>query len=95
MNLAKCLQARVSQGVSGPKNIVSNTVLNPFNRNLRRSRVWVRSDTSGVVNNVLSEDIIHNCGILVLGPSVKKFKDRKSTRLNSSHSGESRMPSSA
>ena len=24
-----------------------------------------------------------------------KFKDRKSTRLNSSHSGESRMPSSA
>ena len=24
-----------------------------------------------------------------------KYKDRKSTRLNSSHSGESRMPSSA
>ena len=26
---------------------------------------------------------------------VKKEQDRKSTRLNSSHSGESRMPSSA
>ena len=73
VNLAKCLQARVSQGVSGPRNIVSNTVLTPFNRNLRRSRVWVRSDTSGVVNNVLSEDIIHDSSILVLGPSVTKF----------------------
>ena len=29
-------------------------------------------------------------------PNVKRVKaDRKSTRLNSSHSGESRMPSSA
>ena len=27
--------------------------------------------------------------------SVPRFLDRKSTRLNSSHSGESRMPSSA
>ena len=26
---------------------------------------------------------------------TKVFRDRKSTRLNSSHSGESRMPSSA
>ena len=26
---------------------------------------------------------------------LRKLKDRKSTRLNSSHSGESRMPSSA
>ena len=29
------------------------------------------------------------------GPSPKDGGDRKSTRLNSSHSGESRMPSSA
>ena len=29
------------------------------------------------------------------GPSFKIPLDRKSTRLNSSHSGESRMPSSA
>src|SRR6056297_2576696 len=28
-------------------------------------------------------------------PSGSRFPDRKSTRLNSSHSGESRMPSSA
>ena len=27
--------------------------------------------------------------------SEKRYKDRKSTRLNSSHSGQSRMPSSA
>ena len=32
----------------------------------------------------------------ILGPSgCGKTTDRKSTRLNSSHSGESRMPSSA
>ena len=29
------------------------------------------------------------------GPAVRGHADRKSTRLNSSHSGESRMPSSA
>ena len=29
------------------------------------------------------------------GPSWQAMSDRKSTRLNSSHSGESRMPSSA
>ena len=29
------------------------------------------------------------------GTAVSAYKDRKSTRLNSSHSGESRMPSSA
>ena len=31
----------------------------------------------------------------ILKLALKKQKDRKSTRLNSSHSGESRMPSSA
>ena len=30
-----------------------------------------------------------------LGPAAAAARDRKSTRLNSSHSGESRMPSSA
>ena len=30
-----------------------------------------------------------------VGHFLRKFPDRKSTRLNSSHSGESRMPSSA
>ena len=32
---------------------------------------------------------------IVTGKQYKKVQDRKSTRLNSSHSGESRMPSSA
>ena len=36
----------------------------------------------------------HVSPIMVV-PSEYESKDRKSTRLNSSHSGESRMPSSA
>ena len=34
-------------------------------------------------------------GVLVIGAAANVLGDRKSTRLNSSHSGESRMPSSA
>ena len=33
--------------------------------------------------------------LMKVEPLVKAVEDRKSTRLNSSHSGESRMPSSA
>ena len=33
--------------------------------------------------------------VSVIGNTLYSNKDRKSTRLNSSHSGESRMPSSA
>ena len=32
---------------------------------------------------------------IALVAAITRFQDRKSTRLNSSHSGESRMPSSA
>ena len=39
--------------------------------------------------------LIYLVAALVLLLSSKAGKDRKSTRLNSSHSGESRMPSSA
>ena len=39
--------------------------------------------------------IIGNGLIAVLTPVIQVIKDRKSTRLNSSHSGQSRMPSSA
>ena len=48
---------------------------------------WIARDqhVQGWLNNSLSQDILAH----VLD------KDRKSTRLNSSHSGESRMPSSA
>ena len=37
----------------------------------------------------------HSCYRLRYSPVIPRRKDRKSTRLNSSHSGESRMPSSA
>ena len=45
----------------------------------------------------ITEDLgikLENVGIEDLG-QAKRVVDRKSTRLNSSHSGESRMPSSA
>ena len=42
---------------------------------------------------LLSREQIHELADILI---CRKFKkDRKSTRLNSSHSGESRMPSSA
>ena len=47
----------------------------------------------------LTEQTYHNppffCKAKQLARSDEEEKDRKSTRLNSSHSGESRMPSSA
>ena len=36
-----------------------------------------------------------NSGVQVLATPIKRPRDRKSTRLNSSHSSPSRMPSSA
>ena len=40
---------------------------------------------------------MYTCGrfVLMFGKTNTVFQDRKSTRLNSSHSGQSRMPSSA
>ena len=46
------------------------------------------SHRSGETEDVTIADI-------VVGLRAGEIKDRKSTRLNSSHSGESRMPSSA
>ena len=37
----------------------------------------------------------HSIGFVVVGPEAPLVEDRKSTRLNSSHSKQSRMPSSA
>ena len=37
----------------------------------------------------------YECGIPTRGKSWMQFRDRKSTRLNSSHTTVSRMPSSA
>ena len=44
-------------------------------------------------NKILKQRIVELEGSLV--PPKDEKEDRKSTRLNSSHSGESRMPSSA
>ena len=52
--------------------------------------IWPR--VMSIVNAVLSSFAVPGCK--VCGPR-SRIKDRKSTRLNSSHSGESRMPSSA
>ena len=42
-----------------------------------------------------SRVLIHAAGYIIICIFLGAFLDRKSTRLNSSHSGESRMPSSA
>ena len=48
-------------------------------------RAWLSGGMRGGLNNGLTAEI----------RTLETFRDRKSTRLNSSHSGESRMPSSA
>ena len=49
---------------------------------------------SGVVSpGAIGFDI--NCGVRLLAADLSAAVDRKSTRLNSSHSAKSRMPSSA
>ena len=44
-------------------------------------------------------EVLHNAAVLIDGEKIAAVtangEDRKSTRLNSSHSGQSRMPSSA
>ena len=57
--------------------------------------VWTEEHTA-VLNKI--KELFKNGAILMYPNFDKKFTlktDRKSTRLNSSHSGESRMPSSA
>ena len=72
-------------------------------------RVLVLSDSHGNVGNMIravkreEPDIILHLGDCVVDadalrrefPHITMVKDRKSTRLNSSHIEESRMPSSA
>ena len=50
---------------------------------------------AGGVHGQLGYGVAIAVGVLVLVSTVMLASDRKSTRLNSSHSGESRMPSSA
>ena len=64
-------------------------------------RDWlVRQEPSEILNHTyeytMREDIVMCMEELELEPEkAMALLDRKSTRLNSSHSGESRMPSSA
>ena len=52
---------------------------------------------AGTLISLMTEDEANSITHLTLTGKInaEDFKDRKSTRLNSSHSGESRMPSSA
>ena len=45
--------------------------------------------------NGIEKELIEPFGVPYHGISSGKLRDRKSTRLNSSHANESRMPSSA
>ena len=65
--------------------------------------VNIYGENSSIIS-IFSKDHGHHKGIIYGGTSSKlkklihignKIKDRKSTRLNSSHMSESRMPSSA
>ena len=47
------------------------------------------------VNEVFTEETKQRSSLLTEIKNLKELKDRKSTRLNSSHSDRSRMPSSA
>ena len=49
----------------------------------------------GALNSFSKEDIIFTCPSSDRREKISEETDRKSTRLNSSHSRKSRMPSSA
>ena len=51
----------------------------------------VASESEDDLLNLVVHEYVH----VLLGPIKERLKDRKSTRLNSSHVSESRMPSSA
>ena len=56
--------------------------------------VNIYGENSSIIS-IFSKDHGHHKGIIYGGTSSKLKKDRKSTRLNSSHTDISRMPSSA
>ena len=57
----------------------------------RVDKAWQRKG----LKDYSTEAIIGTLGHYGIQVNEADFRDRKSTRLNSSHSGESRMPSSA
>ena len=56
---------------------------------------WHRREFGSHLTNVLRALTLEAFGYQVTVTELTGWEDRKSTRLNSSHSGESRMPSSA
>ena len=58
-------------------------------------RAFAPRDTLDLTPLSLADDAKRPTVLGPLPPSPNRTQDRKSTRLNSSHSGESRMPSSA
>ena len=60
-------------------------------------KIWETQLQAGVLAKTIMKPYIGGSGAIISERSSKGRKkgDRKSTRLNSSHSGESRMPSSA
>ena len=70
---------------------------------LRRARIdtadhWCQRAGAVHINTVLPDSVLAALAAKLMGRKVIYYghsTDRKSTRLNSSHSGESRMPSSA
>ena len=72
-------------GLEGGETLPQALTLNTYKPTLRNKSYYVAEYS---LVDVLESTFIHACKILVC-------PDRKSTRLNSSHSGESRMPSSA
>ena len=60
-----------------------------------KERRWNRRDNRWAARRNLWAPEDSRCGLTARTISAAVSADRKSTRLNSSHSGESRMPSSA
>ena len=80
--------ANACTGEKGYENTVKTAELAAEELGITKEEVLVGS--TGVIGQQLPMDVIET-GVKLLVPAL----DRKSTRLNSSHSGESRMPSSA
>ena len=67
-----------------------------FNLRNKKSTGLLSFDIEKAFDSVWHEGLIHKLDKFNIPIHITKLiQDRKSTRLNSSHSGESRMPSSA
>ena len=67
--------------------------MNNFYRSSKAKKVEIKNEEGKVVDKMLRE--VPYSGQSIDGEGFMIEEDRKSTRLNSSHANESRMPSSA